>query len=266
MLDVQISLEQFCPNMLLQLLIDCYGTIEPVDNRAMQKVFDQLVADSTVSVQGTHWAALINAWGCVSKDLERALAVFDSIARHPSTARSRSPLPDAIVFETLINVLVTLRRMDLVPSFVEKLHKTIHPTAYICNSLIKGYAALGNIEEARRTFEGLLDPPVGVAASYNHTVHERDQPLAVPIDSPVYREPSTWEAMLRAELGAGHRDRAILLLERMKSRSVSSVLSSSFRGPILMNLCDRMFPDALTSRIRRILREESDTSTPNPEE
>jgi pentatricopeptide repeat protein len=222
-----------------KLLIDCYGTIEPVDNRAMQKVFDQLLADPTVTVQGTHWAALINAWGCVSKNLDKALEIFDSIAKHPSTLRSRASLPDAIIFETLINVLVTLRRMDLVPGIVEQIHKSIHPTAYICNSLIKGYAASGNIEEARRTFEGLLDPPMGVAASFNHTAHERDTPFFVPINTPVYREPSTWEAMLRAELGAGNRDRAVLLLERMKTR---------------------MFPDALTSRIRRILREDESGS------
>ena len=52
----------------------------------MEKVFADLVADHTVTVQGTHWAALINAYGCVHKELDKALATFDAIAMHSSPA------------------------------------------------------------------------------------------------------------------------------------------------------------------------------------
>lgn len=31
-------------------------------------------------------------------------------------------------------------------------------------------------------------------------------------------QPSTWEVMIRAELGTGNRDRALDLVERLKSR------------------------------------------------
>ncbi|KDQ18922.1 hypothetical protein BOTBODRAFT_28398 [Botryobasidium botryosum FD-172 SS1] len=220
-----------------KLLIDCYGTIEPVDTPAMERTFAQLSADRSVSVQGTHWAALINAWGCVSKNLSRALAVFESIWTHPSARRARFPLPDAIVFETLINVLVTLHRIDLVPQFIQRLRASgVHQTAYIANSLIKGYADAGDIEGARRMFDSLVDPPMGVAAPNNHTPHEKDAFGPAPTDSPVYREPSTWEAMIRAEISVGERSRASQLFDRMKTR---------------------MFPEALTSRIRRIVREEA---------
>ncbi|PSR72868.1 hypothetical protein PHLCEN_2v11235 [Hermanssonia centrifuga] len=174
-----------------KLLIDAYGTIEPVDIDAMEDVFNRLLNDPSLAVQGTHWAALINAWGCVRKDLDKAIQIFDSIPDHPSTQQSGARLPDAVVFEALINVLVTLRRTDLIPVYTSKLSSYgIHMTAYIANLLIKGYATAGDIEQARQIFESLSDPPEGVAAPNNHAPHENATPstnngLA---NSPVYRE------------------------------------------------------------------------------
>lgn len=81
--------------------------------------------------------------------------------------------------------------MDLVPSFVRRLHDTgIHMTAYIANSLIKGHATAGDIEQARAIFESMHDPPMGVAAYNNHAGSERDPPHFVNVDTPVYREVS----------------------------------------------------------------------------
>ncbi|KAH9885082.1 hypothetical protein C8Q73DRAFT_795970 [Cubamyces lactineus] len=222
-----------------KLLIDAYGCIEPIDLPAMQQVFDDLVADRNVAVQGTHWAALINAWGCVQKDLDQAVAIFDSIATHPTTNPRGPPMPDAVVYEAMINTLVTLRRMDLVPAYIDRLRASgVHMTAYIANLLIKGYASVGNIERSREIFESLQDPQEGVAAPHNHAPHQNKPQTAssVPADAPVYREPSTWEAMVRAELGNGQRDRAVVLLQRLQAR---------------------MFPPAVYQRISGIMLDES---------
>ncbi|KAI9059001.1 hypothetical protein FKP32DRAFT_1580614 [Trametes sanguinea] len=236
-----------------KLLIDAYGCIEPIDLGAMQKVFDELLADRSVAVQGTHWAALINAWGCVQKDLDQALEIFDSIATHPTTNPQGPPMPDAVVYEALINTLVTVRRMDLVPMYLERLRASgVHMTAYIANLLIKGYASVGEIERSREIFESLHDPEEGVAAPHNHAPHQ-NKPHAVnsvPPDAPVFREPSTWEAMVRAELGIGERDRAVALLQRLQAR---------------------MFPPAVYQRISGIMLDESvspwaatDAPSPSP--
>ncbi|KAI0666174.1 hypothetical protein C8Q78DRAFT_1083409 [Trametes maxima] len=219
-----------------KLLIDAYGSIEPVDLPAMQKVFDDLVADCNVSVQGTHWAALINAWGCVQKDLDQALTIFDSIAAHKSTTSHGSPMPDAVVYEALINSLVTLRRMDLVPTYLQRLRASgVHMTAYIANLLIKGYASVGEIERSREIFESLQDPLEGVAAPHNHAPHQnKPQTITpVPADAPVYREPSTWEAMVRAELGNGERDRAVTLLQRLQARGFPPAVYQRISGIML---------------------------------
>ena len=178
-------------NIALKLLIDAYGCIEPIDLPAMQQVFDDLVADRNVAVQGTHWAALINAWGCVQKDLDQAVAIFDSIATHPTTNPRGAPMPDAVVYEAMINTLVTLRRMDLVPAYIDRLRASgVHMTAYIANLLIKGYASVGDIERSREIFESLQDPQEGVAAPHNHAPHQNKPQSAssVPADAPVYRE------------------------------------------------------------------------------
>ncbi|EJD00786.1 uncharacterized protein FOMMEDRAFT_125211 [Fomitiporia mediterranea MF3/22] len=217
-----------------KLLIDSYGTIEPTDLVSMEDVFLQLTKDKRVQVQGVHWAALINAWGCIQKDLNRAISIFDSIASHPTTQRSGLVLPDAIVYESMINVLVTLRRTDLIPSYLERLSASgIHMTAYIANLLIKGYAIAGDLERAREVFEGLLDPPTGHAAPNNHVPHSPAGQMNVPSSAPVYREPSTWEAMVRAELGSGNRDRATALLQRVQERHFPPAVYARISGIML---------------------------------
>ncbi|KAG6865382.1 hypothetical protein C0991_003085 [Blastosporella zonata] len=203
-----------------KLLLDAYGSIEPIDIASMNKIFEQLQADKNVPVQGTHYASLINAHGCVSKDLTTALKIFNTI-----------PVPaDSIVYETIINVLATHRRADLFPEYVNMMHLAgVHMTAYIANSLIKGYALLDKLSEAREVFEKLDDPPVGVAAPNNHAPHSPAEASPVDQSSPVYREPSTWEVMIRAELGAGNRNGALDLLERLKTIPRSTLARRSFK-------------------------------------
>ncbi|CAL1701965.1 unnamed protein product [Somion occarium] len=201
-----------------KLLLDAYGTIEPLDFDAMQSTFNELVANTRVPVLGTHWAALINAWGCAGKNLDKAIETFQAIATHPRT--QNAALPDAVCFEALLNVLVTLHRNDLLADYRQQLvERGIHMTAYIANLLIKGYAAAGDMEEARRVFESLVDPPEGVAAPNNHApLDQQGSPIAVSPNDPVYREPSTWEAMIRAELSHGNVDNAAQLLARAEAR------------------------------------------------
>jgi pentatricopeptide repeat protein len=155
----------------------------------MDAVFNRLEADEHVAVQGVHWAAVIKAWGCAKKDLDKAIALFESIASHPSNRRAT--LPDAVSFEALIDVLATHRRTDLIPDYVNRLKSSgVHMTAYIANCLIKGFAMVGDVEQARSVFEQLSDPPAGVAAPNNHLPHEASPASHIPSTTPVYREVS----------------------------------------------------------------------------
>ena len=214
--------------------MDAYGIIEPVDIKSMEKIFDDLQHDSKVEIHGNHFSTLINAYGCVQKDLNKAIEIFDSI---PSYVRAQ-PI-DAVVFEAMMNVLVAHRRTDLVPEYISKMNTAgVHMTAYVANFLIKGYAMVGDMDHARSIFESLVDPPEGMAAPNNHAPHASTSLSTIDHTSPVYREvneqsamcvnsadlsvcrlqPSTWEAMVRAELGSGNRPQALDLLERLKAR------------------------------------------------
>lgn len=121
-----------------KLLLDAYGSIGEPDIRSMEDVFTTLVRDRAVTVTGAHWASLINAYGSVAKNLERAIAVFDSIEKHPSTVRSRSQLPDAVVYEALLNALLANERADLCDKYLTQMkHRGVRMTAYVANTLIK---------------------------------------------------------------------------------------------------------------------------------
>ncbi|KAF5349344.1 hypothetical protein D9758_011776 [Tetrapyrgos nigripes] len=204
-----------------KLLMEAY-VLEPIDITKMEEVFQELISNPRLQVQGSHFATLINAYGCVAKNLEKATSVFDSIPE---------PQLDALVFEAMTNVLVAHRRMDLIPVYMAKMTAAgVHMTAYIMNLVIKGHSTVGDIEKARELFESLSDPPEGMAAINNHAPHDPKITMSVDPMAPVYREPSTWEAMVRAELGAGHRDRAIALLERLRARQYPEAVFNRISG------------------------------------
>ena len=218
-----------------QLLMDVYGTIEPVNIRAMEQTFAALCADKSVQVQGTHWGSLINAYGCVQKDLDRAIEAFDTIASHPSTQKGR-PMPEAVSYEALINVFVTLRRTDLIPIYMDRFQSSgVHMTAYIANLLIKGYAVAGELEKARDVFASLTDPPTGVAAPNNHAPHELDVTTPVHPYAPVYREVSRFirqPPSVLALLTRCHSSHQLgrLWFERNLVMEIATRLSRSWKG------------------------------------
>ncbi|WFC99697.1 hypothetical protein MYAM1_002442 [Malassezia yamatoensis] len=235
-----------------KLLLDVWGCISPVQPDRQQAVFARLVADRLVGVQGTHWASLLHTQGTVLRDLDRALEIFESIAEHaPGPRNGVSTVPDAVVYESLFSVFVAHGRTDLMPAYLARMtNQGILPTAYIANLLIKGYAqdgALGLVE-ARRVFEAMIDPPAGVAAAGNHLPrrhgagalglhrernvegsrkHSIDR--ANLLGALVNREPSTYEAMIRAELSYGNHDQALALFDRMKARAFPAALLNRAR-------------------------------------
>lgn len=176
------------------MLLDAYGSIEPVDIASMEAVFEELQHNKHVEVQGTHYASLINAYGCVQRDLDKAIEIFDSV---PCGSSSPVNALDAVVFESIINVLVQHRRTDLIPTYIIQMNNAgVHMTAYIANFLIKGYAVVGELDKAREVFEGMIDPPEGVAASGNHAPHDgngnTNGGVGGALGEFVYREVSTY--------------------------------------------------------------------------
>lgn len=217
---------------------------------SVDDVFARLVNDRNVQVTGVHWASLINAYGTVQKDVDRAIEIFDSIASHPSTAQGAGPasatppLPDVICYEALFNALLANDRVDLIDKYREQMQQHfVRPTACesqrvasstaaddrlacqsnadVYNTLIRAHAASGDIAKAREVFEGLSDPSSGVAATGNHA---QGQGEAEGGEGTVYREPSTYETMIRCELALGEKDKAEVLLQRAVGRAFPAAI------------------------------------------
>ncbi|KAK4057974.1 hypothetical protein OIO90_001193 [Microbotryomycetes sp. JL221] len=224
-----------------KLLLDAYGTIGQPDLESLENVFTTLCQDPSTNVTGVHWAALINAYGIGAQDLDKAISVFNAIEEHPTTTRSGSRLPDAVVYESLLNVLLANGRADLCSQYVADMdRRQVRKTAYVANILIKAHAALNDMNSARQVFESLSDPATGVAAAGNHHVdrhpkHQHHVTNQLSASAPIFREPSTWETMIRAELSVGDGQRAIDLMQRVEQRA---------------------FPDAIVRRLRGLLIDE----------
>lgn len=221
-----------------KLLLDCYGSLHPVDVRSMRDVFKTLEKD--IPVEGTHWAALINSYGLSQNDLDTAIETFESIKQHPQSRKSG--LPDAVTFEAMLNTCLANGRPDLVEHFSAEMRSSgLHSTAYCENARIKvcsippirmfvraddlmqAFTRQGNLEGSRAVFDALADPPSGVAATGNHPGGRRhgkkrlaDRPAS---GSPVYREPSSYDAMIRAEVQMGDPARASEIVDLARQRA-----------------------------------------------
>jgi len=100
-----------CPTsnaVAFQILMDAYGIIEPVDINRWEKTLKP--ADGPKVDPGNHFSPpRINAYGCVQKDLAKAIEISTSFLL-PSEHNQL----DAVVFEAMINVLVaTSKKTDL---------------------------------------------------------------------------------------------------------------------------------------------------------
>jgi pentatricopeptide repeat protein len=144
-----------------KLLLDAFGTLDPIDLPAMERVFANLCAEPNLAVQGTHWTSLIHAYGVIAGDVERAQEIFDSIATHPSLPVNGKI--DPICWEAILSVFATHKLVDKMEEYWQKMQaEGIRGTAYINNMLIKGYANVGRIEDARKVFESMGDQVTGM--------------------------------------------------------------------------------------------------------
>jgi pentatricopeptide repeat protein len=193
-----------------KLLLDAYHTISPIDLTSMERTFAELCADRSLQVQGTHWASLITAYGLSNGDVEKALEVFDLIATHPSN--TTNALSEPVVWEAILNVLASKGTLEQMESMRERMEGSVKPTAYVYNVLISGYARHSSIEKARGVFESMYDTHTGVSAPNNHPTQGSQTVEGV------YREPSTYETMIRAELSTGSREAAEGIIRRMEER------------------------------------------------
>lgn len=175
-----------------KLLIDAHASLEPVDLPAAEKVLGAIKA-AGMEPEAVHYGSLIHAKGCVMHDMAGARALFDSVL---SSGHIR---PTDNLYQNLFEAMVANHQVANTTEILRGMaRRNVEMTPYIANTLIHGWAAHGNIDEAKAIYDRL-----GYAK----------------------REPSTYEAMTRAFLSVEDRDHASAVVQEMLSKGYPSAVA-----------------------------------------
>ena len=175
-----------------KLLIDTHATLEPVDMPAAESILDDMAA-SEIHPEAVHFSSLIHAKGCVQHDMAAARAMFDSVLA------SGSVRPQPCLYQALFESMNANNQIsDIEPLLADMRLRHVEFTPYIANALIHGWTLECNIEKAKEAFSGV---PLGK------------------------REPSTYEAMVRAYLAAEDRDAAKAVVREALGRGYPSAVA-----------------------------------------
>jgi pentatricopeptide repeat protein len=175
-----------------KLLIDAHASLEPVNMEAAEKVLESMKA-SGQRPEAVHYASLIHAKGCVLGDLDGARAIFDSVVS------SRDVRIQPCLYQALFEAMVANGQVSSTGALVNSMGSHgVEMTPYIANTLIQGWAAEGNIPQAREIYDS-----IGIEK----------------------REPSTYEAMTRAFIAADERSSAAGVVQEMLSRGYPSAVA-----------------------------------------
>jgi pentatricopeptide repeat protein len=158
-----------------KLLIDTHATLDPINMAAAEAVLGDMKA-SNIQPEAVHYASLIHAKGCVLHDIAGARALFDSVI-----AENRIR-PQPCLYQALFESLNANHRVpESEPLLQDMTARGVEFTPYIANALIHGWTLEKNVVKAKEAFDRV---PMG------------------------RREPSTYEAMVRAYLAAEDRGAA----------------------------------------------------------
>jgi len=169
-----------------KLLIDTHATLEPINMSAAESVLSEM-RGAGIEPEAVHYASLIHAKGCVLHDMDGARALFDSVI---SERRVKlQPCIYQALFESF-NANHTLSS-SVEPLLADMRTRRIEFTPYIANALIHGWTLEKNVAKAQEAFERV---PMGK------------------------REPSTYEAIVRAYLAAEERQKANAVVKEALGR------------------------------------------------
>ncbi|KAF2157469.1 hypothetical protein K461DRAFT_235717 [Myriangium duriaei CBS 260.36] len=175
-----------------KLLIDAYATIEPVDMPAAEAVLEQMV-QFKLQPEAVHYASLIHAKGCVLHDMAGAQALFDKVVVDGKIRLQ------ACLYQALFESMVANRKVvDAEATVQDMSSRGIEMTPYIVNALIHGWTLERDLAKATQAFN-MVDL--------------------------YHREPSTYEAMIRAHLAVEDREGAQAVVSEALSRGYPSAVA-----------------------------------------
>ncbi|OBZ91187.1 Pentatricopeptide repeat-containing protein 5, mitochondrial [Choanephora cucurbitarum] len=171
-----------------KLLMEAYANIPAYDMLTAHKLLTEMTKRHGLRPNTTHYATLINSYGCLHRDVSSALAVYKEMQKAGVAA-------DETVYQALLNTHIENNDMksaeDLYQTMLKKGAKS---SSYIENLFITGYGRQGRLDKAQETFDKMSD---------------YDQ---------LSREPSTYEALVKAYIENGQKENALKVIEQMQAR------------------------------------------------
>ncbi|KAG0094760.1 hypothetical protein BGZ93_006809 [Podila epicladia] len=177
------------------LLIEAHACIQPYDLTEANRLIQSLKR-GPVKASESHYGALIHAYGVEHRDLSTAETVFENMRRS-------GIMPKGPAYQSLIESYITDGQVNKAVELRNQLLESGQSSsAYIENTLIRGYGQTSDIALAEQVFEAMSDPHGNGSSCAQAGV--------------ITKEPSTYQSMVSAYLENGMVDRAYETLARMR--------------------------------------------------
>ncbi|KAI8342252.1 hypothetical protein BC941DRAFT_367812 [Chlamydoabsidia padenii] len=209
-----------------KLLMEAYASMTPYDMPTAHRMLSEMERRDRIRPQATHYATLIYAYGTLQRDVQSADRVFGEMIK------SQVP-PDEAVYQAMLDTLISnncLERAEIMyGQMLDTIVKSSSP--YIENLFIRGYGQKGLVHKAEEVFNKMSDDK----AAGNGSLDDTGEGVNTVVDpssltNTVIREPSTYEAMVRAYLDNQMIEKAKLVLDQMVQRD--------FPGKVLAVVAD----------------------------
>ncbi|KAF9356664.1 hypothetical protein BGX26_004937 [Mortierella sp. AD094] len=175
------------------LLIEAFACIEPFDMTEANRLVQSLKR-GPVRASEAHYGALIHAYGVEHRDPSTAEVVFNNMLEAGIT-------PKGPAYQSMIESYVTNKNVRRAVKLRNELLASGHASsAYIENSLIRGFGQDKNIAAAEGVFNRMTDPH------------------APKLAGAIVKEPSTYQSMVSVYLENKKWDKAYATLEMMKEQ------------------------------------------------
>lgn len=162
-----------------KLLMEAYSLIAPYDMPTAHRMLSDMERCDHIRPQATHYATLIYSYGTLQRDVKSADRVFQDM-------NDKNVTKDEVVYQAMLDTLVSNDQLARAEKLYTKMQGAIQKSTspYIENVFIRGYGQKGFLEKAKAMFDAMTDDKITNDQSSSSTA--------------VIREPSTYEAMVRA--------------------------------------------------------------------
>lgn len=182
------------------LLIEAFACIQPYDLTEANRLIQSLKR-GPVRASENHYGALIHAYGVEHGDVSTAETVFNNM-------RAAGVVPKGPAYQSLIESFIANNQVSRAIAVRDELLKSGHPSsAYIENTLIRGYGLEKDIRKAEEIFEAMVDPHDASMASSGQKKKRG-----------IVKEPSTYQSMVTAYLENGLLGKAQETLVKMRKQ------------------------------------------------